>query len=151
MIITNKPFRVSLKLKPGKSPHLYITQIKQIMKDDTSMHPMMKKTLKMLKKTRTPYIMLSQLREVVIDALNHRHFERSADPIGNWLCTLWSEEEIEQYNKDKEGHVKAIFKLFENLGYEFYDSKEVSEDYMKMLEDFTSKQVESQLKQRENF
>ena len=149
MINFNKPFRASLKLKKGKSPHLYVSQIKAIMKDDTSMHPMMKKTLKMLKKTRTPYIMLSTIKEVVIDPMNHRHFDRSVNPKGNWVCTLWSEDEIIQYKKDKEAHIKAIFKLFENLGYEFYDSKVISEEYMKMLEDLTVKQIDNQLKQRE--
>jgi hypothetical protein len=120
------------------------------MKEDTSLHPMMYKTLQMLKKTRTPFIMLASLREVVIDPLNFRHFDRSAEPRGDWVCTLWSEEEIKQHNKDEEGHIKAMFSLFEKLGYELYDSKECSLEYMKMLEDLTSRQIENQLKQRED-
>jgi len=145
-----KPFRVSLKLKEGKSPHIYINQLKVLMEEDTSLHPMMYKTLQMLKKTRTPFIMLASLREVVIDPLNFRHFDRSAEPRGDWVCTLWSEEEIKQHNQDEEGHIKAMFSLFEKLGYELYDSKECSLEYMKMLEDLTSRQIENQLKQRED-
>jgi hypothetical protein len=140
----DKPFRVSLKLKEGKSPHLYLNQIQVLMKDDTSLHPLMKKTLLMLKKTRTPYIMLAKLREVVIDPINFRHFDRNAEPKGPWVCTLWSEEEIRQAKKDLKEHIKSVFNLFEGLGYEFYDSKEVSPDYMQMLEDLTSKQIEAQ-------
>jgi hypothetical protein len=141
-----KPFRVSLKLQEGKPQHLFIQQIQEIMKDDISLHPMMEKTLKMLKKTRTPYIMLAHLRELVVDAANFRHFERSAKPRGAWVCTLWSSEEIEQYKNDPEGHIKAMFNLFEKLGYEFYDTKECTIEYLKMLEDLTFKQIESQMK-----
>jgi len=144
-----KPFRISLKLKDGKSPHVYINQIKAIMENDTELHPMMAKTLKLLKKTRQPYILLANLREVVVDPLNLRHFDRSAEPRGNWVCTLWSEDEIKQHKKDPEGHIKAMFHLFESLGYEFYDTKEVSSDYILMLEDLTSKQIEAQMKGRE--
>jgi len=35
------------------------------------------------------------------------------------------------------------------LGYEFYDSKEVSEEYLRTLENLTKKQIEAQLQQRE--
>lgn len=145
-----KPFRISLKLKEGKSPHLYLIQLQELMKDDTSLHPMMEKTLKMLKKTRTPYIMLSRLREMVIDPMNFRHFDRSAEPKGPWVCTLWSREEIQQAKKDLNLHLKAMFKLFESLGYEFYDSKEVTLEYMQMLEEVTSKQIEQQNVGRED-
>ena len=46
-----RPFRISLKLKEGKSPHLFVAQLKALMENDISLHPMMEKTLKMLKKT----------------------------------------------------------------------------------------------------
>jgi len=145
----NKPFRLSLKLKEGKSPHIYVSQLKVLMEDDTSLHPMMEKTLKMLRKTKTPFIILATIREVVIDSENFRHFDRSADPRGDWVCTLWSEEEIKEHKKDAEGHIKAMLHLFESLGYEFFDSKEVSLDYLKTLEDMTSKQIEQQMLQRQ--
>lgn len=145
-----KAFRLSLKLKEGKSPHLYITQLKEIMKEDTSLHPMMEKTLLMLKKTRTPYIMLSTLREMVIDPLNFRHFDRSANPNGAWICTVWSEEEAKQHRENPEEHIKAMTKMFEALGYELFNFQEVSMEYLKMLEDLTSKQIESQMQQRQN-
>ncbi len=144
----SKTLRVSLRLQEGKSPHLFIQQIKEMMSEDTSLHPMMEKTLKMLKKTRTPYIMLARLRELVVDPQNLRHFDRSADPKGAWVCTLWSEEEIKQYKKDPDAHIKAMFNLFEKMGYEFFDSQECGKDYLKMLEDMTFKQVEAQLSQR---
>lgn len=148
-MINTKPFRISLKLKEGKSPHLYISQIKALMEDDTSLHPMMEKTLKLLKKTNTPFIRLSQLREIVIDGMNLRHFDRSADPKGSWVCTFWGEDEVKQYKANPEEHLKNMFKMFEGLGYEFYNKTEISLDYMKMLEDLTSKQIEAQLSQME--
>lgn len=143
-----KPFRLSMKLAEGKSPHVYTTQLKVIMENDTSLHPMMEKTLKMLKRTRTPYIMLATLREVVFDPINFRHFDRSAQPMGSWVCTMWSEDEIRQHTKDPEGHIKASMKLFEALGYELYDSAIVSQDYIDTLADLTAKQIQSQVQGR---
>jgi hypothetical protein len=147
--MVEKSFRITLKLAAGKSPHIYLEQLKEIMKNDTSLHPMMKKTLKMLKLTRIPYIMLANTREIVIDPMNFRHFDRSVEPKGDWICTLWGESEIEQHKKNPEEHIKAILKLFESLGYELYNSKTCSLEYVQSLEELTSGQIESQLKGRE--
>lgn len=143
-----KPFRVSLKIAPGKPIHLYVKQLGKLMENDTSLHPMMERTLKLLKKTRTPFIKLSMLREVVIDPVNKRHFDRSADPIGAWICTLWSDEEIEDYDKNPDEYIKQILKFFEAIGYELYDSVIIKEDYIKSLEELCSKQIEAQMDQR---
>jgi hypothetical protein len=143
-----KPFRISLKLAEGKSPHLYVTQLKVLMDKDTSLHPLMEKTLKLLKKTRTPYITLAKLREVVFDPLNFRHFDRSAEPRGSWVATLWSEEEIKQHIENPQEHIKASFKLFTALGYDFYNTELVSQEYIASLEELTSKQIDSQLEGR---
>lgn len=144
-----KPFRVTLKLAPGKQPHVFVSQLKKMMEDDSSLHPMMKNTLLYLRKTRMNHIMLATLREIVIDPQRSRHFDRSAEPRGNWVCTLWSEEEKQQHATDPVKHVKASFKLFEALGYEMFDSAVASEEYIKSLEELTSRQIESQLKGRE--
>lgn len=142
------PFRVSLKLKDGAQPHIYTTQLKKLMENDTSLHPMMNRTLKMLKKTRTPYIMLSELREVVFDFPNLRHFDRSAKPMKNWVCTLWSEGEVEDYEKDPEEYLRTVLKFYKNLGYELYDSNPCKQDYIDMLVDVCTKQIEKQQKGR---
>ena len=144
-----KAFRVSLKLKEGSQPHFYVGQLKKIMKDDTSLHPMMHRTLKLLKKTRTPYIMLSKKREVVFDCPNLRHFDRSADPMKNWVCTLWSPEEIKDYKKNSEEYIRTVLKFFKLLGYELYDSEVCKNDYIDMLVDVCTKQIERQEKGRE--
>jgi len=141
-------FRVSLKLKDGAQPHVYVTQLKKLMEDDTALHPMMNRTLKLLKRTRTPYIQLSKLREVVFDFPNLRHFDRSADPMKNWVCTLWSPEEVEDYNKDKEEYLRTVLKFFKLLGYELYDSNPCKDDYIEMLVDVCTKQIERQEKGR---
>jgi hypothetical protein len=144
----DKAFRVSLKLKEGAPPHIYTPQLKKFMEDDTSLHPMMNRTLKLLKKTHTPYIQLSMLREVVFDCPNLRHFDRSADPVGNWVCTLWAPEEVEDYKKNPEEYIRIVLKFFKLLGYELYDSSICKPDYMAMLQDVTSKQIKAQEKGR---
>jgi len=142
----NKAFRISLKLKEGNSPHVYISQLKEFMADDVSLHPMMNSTLKLLKKTRTPYIKLSMLREVVFDCPNLRHFDRSANPKGNWVCTLWSADEIKDFKSDPDLYIRTVLKFFERLGYDLYDSSVCSADYIITLGNLTSKQIGSQLK-----
>jgi len=152
MAITNdfrKAFRVTLKIREGASPHVYTVQLKRLMVDDTSLHPMMERTLKLLKKTRTPYIQLSALRELVFDSINYRHFDRSADPVGNWVCTLWSEEEVKDFESNPEEYITTVLRFFEVLGYDLYSSAVCSIDYVKSLEDLTIKQIESQRKQRD--
>ena len=141
-----KAFRVSLKLREGAQPHLYTTQLKKIMEDDTSLHPMMNRTLKLLKKTRTPYIMLSRKREVVFDCPNLRHFDRSADPMRNWVCTLWSEAEVNDFNQNPEEYLRTVLKFFKVLGYDLYDSNVCRKKYIDMLVDVCSKQIKSQEK-----
>jgi len=144
----NKAFRVSLKLKEGAQPHLYTGQLKKMMEDDTSLHPMMNRTLKLLKKTRTPYIMLSRKREVVFDCPKLRHFDRSADPMKNWVCTLCSDEEVEDYKSNPEEYLRTVLRFFKKLGYELFDSNVCKEDYIDMLVDVCQKQIKSQEKGR---
>lgn len=141
-------FRVSLKLKDGAQPHIYTTQLKKLMEDDVSLHPMMNRTLKLLKKTRTPYIKLSLLREVVFDFPNLRHFDRSADPMRNWVCTLWSEDEVKDYKSNPEEYLRTVLKFYKLLGYELFNSNPCKEDYIEMLVDVCSKQIGSQEKGR---
>jgi predicted HAD superfamily phosphohydrolase len=143
-------FRVTLKLKEGNSPHIYIKQLKAFMEDDVSLHPMMNKTLKLLKKTKTPYIMLSTIREVVFDIPNLRHFDRSADPRGAWVCTLWSKDEIKDFKENPEEYLKTVLKFFKALGYELYDSEVCSTNYIDSLQELTSKQIEAQNKGMQN-
>jgi hypothetical protein len=116
------------------------------MADDTDLHPMMERTLKLLKKTRTPFIKLSTLRELVFDGLNFRHFDRSADPKGNWVCTLWSSSEIKDFTSNPELYLKTVLKFFTNLGYDLFDSNVCTLDYLKTLEDLTENQIAAQMK-----
>lgn len=146
----NKAFRASLKLREGAQPHVYTLQLKKLMEDDTSLHPMMNRTLKLLKKTRTPYIMLSTLREVVFDCPNLRHFDRSAEPMKNWVCTLWSPEEVEDFKKDPEEYIRTVLKFFKLLGYDLYDSSVCKPDYIDMLVDVCEGQIRAQEKGRGN-
>jgi len=141
-------FRVSLKIKEGEPIHLYTLKLKKLMEDDTSLHPMMNRTLKLLKKTRTPYIKLSFLKEIVLDCKNLRHFDRSADPEGAWVCTLWSQQEIKDYKSNPQEYIRTVLKFFKLIGYELYDSNLCTEDYIQTLVGLTSRQIASQEKMK---
>lgn len=143
--------RFTLKLKEGKSPHLYVSQIAKLMEGDKTLHPMMKRTLLMLKKTRTPYIFLSTKREIIIDEDNLRHFERAVEPRPSaWIVTYWSDEEVEQHNEDPDAHLKAFMNMMEGLGYEFFNAVKCSHDYMVTIESLCRKQIDAIMQGREN-
>ena len=137
-----KPIRIIFKLKKNAPPHLFIPAIKELMKDDKSLHPMMKRTLILLKKMRQPYIQLAVEKEMIIDSENFRHFERSLNPLGKWSKVYWSDEEIKQHKENPKGHMKEILELYNKLGYEsfFEGAGEVSEEYLKEVLVLTSNQ-----------
>ena len=54
-----KPFKITLKLNPEASPHLYVRRINELISEDNYLHPMLKGLLLTIKKARMPYIRLS--------------------------------------------------------------------------------------------
>ena len=124
------PFKITLKLKKDSQPHLYLLTLKELMKDDKSLHPMMERTLKFMKKTRTPFVRLASVKEIVIDAKNYTHFERSIEPETNaWAKIEWSDEEKEQFDKNPKEYLEKVFYTYENkFGYDFFNKELQSQE-----------------------
>jgi hypothetical protein len=135
------PFRIFLKLSSTAAPHIYIDEFKKIMSEDKTLHPQMKNTLLLVKKTRMPFIRLAEEKEIVFDDENFRHFERALKPqILGWVKVNWSEEEIEDYNKNKKLYLTKVLEMFSKLGYVFYDKSDVTKEELKYLLDVTASQ-----------
>ena len=75
-----KPFKITLKLNPEASPHLYVRRINELIAEDEYLHPMLKGLLLTLKKARMSFVRLSLEKEMVITSELYCHFERATSP-----------------------------------------------------------------------
>lgn len=134
-----QPIKFKIKLRDGERPDLSVLKIKEMIKDDDYVHPSMMRTLKLLKKTRQPYIRLPILKVMVLDLDNHFYFERSLQPESKaWIKWKLDEHEIADYEKDKEGFVKRVEQMYSKyLKSDFYDVENVNDEELQSIYDLT--------------
>jgi len=126
-----KPFKITLKLSPEASPHLYVRRINELIAEDKYLHPMLKGLLLTLKKARMPFLRLSLEKDMVISPEMHCHFERSINPeIKPWGKIEWQEDEIEEFEENPKEYIKAVLELQKKVGYDFFDKQDVDEEEM---------------------
>ena len=111
--------KYTFKLKADASPHLYIHQLKLMMADDTYLHPLMRNTLILMKKMRTPFVRLATLKEIIFVPEKFLHLERALEPaITGFAKIEWCAEEKELYKNKPKEFWQNILGLYERLGYE---------------------------------
>ena len=119
--------KFTLKLQDTASPHLYVHQLKELMKADDYIHPLMKNTLLLMKKTRMPYVRLATLKELILIPEKFLHLERALEPIiTGWVRVDWTEEEKLQYKTSPDAFIKELLSLYDRLGY-LMSKSEISE------------------------
>lgn len=136
-----KPVKFKIQLREGERPDISVIQIKKIIADDDYVHPSMTRTLKMIKKMRTPFIRLPILKEMVLDLDNYTYFERSLKPENKpWVKWELCDEEQADYEKDKEGYIKRVHEMYSKyLKSDFYDIEDVSKKELEILYNITNK------------
>lgn len=135
-------FKISLKLKDESKPHLYLDDLKKEMVKDKEIHPLMKKSLQLLRKTRSPYIRLATRKEMIFIPEEYLHFERMILPQSSgWSRIDWSDEERNDYDTNPKKYLKGVFNLFERFGYEFYDKTDITKKEIDILKEVTKKQI----------
>ena len=118
--------KITLKLRETASPHLYLDNLKRLMKEDDEIHPMMEKLLKLIKKGRVPYIILAKVKEIIFVPEENLHFERVIEPTpSGYMRVDWMDSEIEDYDKDPKKFIEDKLNFFKKLGYEFYNQEEL--------------------------
>ena len=133
-----KPFKITLKLNPEASPHLYVRRINELITEDKYLHPMLKGLLLTLKKARISYVRLSLEKELLISPDLNCHFERTLSPeIGAWGKIEWTEEEIIEYKENPKKYIANVLKLQEKIGYDFYNKKTISEEELNEVLELT--------------
>ena len=66
-----------------------------MMETDKELHPMMKPLLKLLRKTRTPYILLAVTKEIILVPEKELHLERVLQPqAGGYVRIDWTEDDL---------------------------------------------------------
>jgi len=121
--------------------------MKEMMKDDDYIHPMMKKTLLLLKKTRMPFLRLATVKEIVFIPEKYTHMERALEPsLTDYSRILWSKEEREEYEKTPRDFFENILKLYVKLGYELIERKDIDDKVRDEILKLTEKQAEAQEK-----
>lgn len=115
--------RLILTLRPSSPPHLYLDQIKEIIKDDNQLMPAMQKCLLLMKKHRKTYIQLPIQVEVLLITDMGETLERSLNPtFGMYSKTLWSENDKAEYFKDYQKFMDKIKNTYVKMGYEVQQS-----------------------------
>ena len=123
-----KPFKITLKLNPEASPHLYVRRINELIAEDNYLHPMLKGLLLTLKKARMPYVRLSLEKEMVISPELHCHFERAIQPEAMaWGKIEWEEDEIKEFEENPKKYIKNVLELQKKIGYDFFNKINVDE------------------------
>lgn len=133
-------FRYTFKLRSDASPHLYLHQIKEMVKGDDYMHPLFANTLKLMKKTRMSFIRLATTKEIVFVPERNMHFERAMDPqLTGYTRIDWTPEEIESAQKDPKKFYGDILNMYFKLGYEVTEKENIDEkkigDIIKLTEE----------------
>ena len=137
-----KPFKITLKINPEASPHLYVRCINELITEDEYLHPILKGLLLTLKKARMPYVRLSLEKELVISPDLHCHFERAIQPEARaWVKIGWEEEEIKEFEANPKKYIEAVLRLQEKIGYDFFDKKDVDKKEIEELLELTKKKT----------
>ena len=137
-----KPFKLTLKLNPEASPHLYVRRINELIAEDNYLHPMLKGLLLTLKKARMPFIRLSAEKELAIYPEEYCHFERAISPEAKaWGRIDWEEDEIEEFKANPKQYIKNVLKLQEKFGYDFFNKEDMSAEDINELLELTKKKV----------
>ncbi len=135
-----KSFKITLKLNPEASPHLYVRRINELISKDNYLHPMLKGLLLTLKKAHLSFVRLSLEKEMVIAPGLNCHFERAINPEAKaWGKIEWTEEEIKEFKENPKKYLQAVLGLQESIGYDFFDKKDVDEEEINNLLKLTKK------------
>lgn len=138
-------FQLTLKLRADANPHLYINDIKKLMVNDTYIHPLMKNTLLLLKKTRLPFLRLATEKDIVFIPEEYTHLERAIEPqLTGYERIVWSEEERKEYETNPKKFFADILNMYVTLGYELVDKKNIDDKLRDELLLLTNKAKEAQ-------
>lgn len=127
--MTPKPLQLLFELNKDARPQLMLSKIKEIADKEMNPHPLFIRTLKMMKKTHVPYILLALEKEIIIDFANLVNYERGLRPTNTGFAMVnWTQEDISDFNTSPKEFVRAVVNLYISLGYSLINSKELGQE-----------------------
>lgn len=133
--------KYKLTIRNSASPHLYLDQIKEIIKNDDYLLPAMRKTLLLLKKFNKTFIQLPLQMEVVISKEYLCNLERTLSPtLLNFNRTKWDAIDEKKYAENKDKFLKDVVVLYEKMGYEVKEEPVTDEQVKAIVEDIDKRE-----------
>jgi len=143
-----KPLQLMFELNKDARPQLMLSKVKEIAAAEPNPHPLFIRTLKMMKRTHVPYILLAIQKEIIIDFYNQVNYERGLKPTNTGFALIeWTPEDISDFNKGQKEFVRAVVNLYISLGYSLMNSKELEQDEgNKLFTDLNSRMKQDKTK-----
>lgn len=134
-------YKYKITIRNSASPHLYLDQIKEIIKDDTQLLPQMRKTLLLLKKFNKAFIQLPLQMEVIVSSEYKCNLERALSPtLLNFNKTMWDESDEKRYKESPKQFMKDVVNLYEKMGYDVEESSIDDKLLKTIIEDIEAKE-----------
>lgn len=133
-------YKFKLIIRNTSSPHLYLDNIKEILKDDDYLLPQMRKTLLLLKKFKRSFIQLPLQMDVIISPEFKCNLERALSPqLLNFNKTDWDEKDFEKYTSNKLKFIDDAKILYNKMGYDIEEGVVDVENVKVIVEDIDKK------------
>lgn len=108
-----------LTLRPTSPPHLYLDQLKEIIKGDEVLTPQMRKCLEIMKQHKKAYIQLPLQMEVMIETSEGINIERGLKPVLlPYSLSRWLESDKTYYKNNPIQFMNNVIDVYKKMGYE---------------------------------
>lgn len=115
--------KLVLTLRTSSSPHLYLDQMKEMIKNDEYLLPAMRGYLNYMKKTKRTFIQLPLQSEVIIAYEFSCNLTRGLSPsLTEFNKIEWTESDLNRWKENSTRFVEDIKELYTKMGYEMTES-----------------------------
>lgn len=141
-----KNLKLHLKIRNTSSPHLYLDQIKEMIKNDDFLLPAMRGYLNFMKKTKRSFIPLPLESEILILPSHFCNLTRGLSPqLTEFNKVEWNDSDIHRYKTNGKKFIEDIKLLYNKMGYEILETSLSEEiDVQAIIKTFEEKKKKFQ-------
>lgn len=111
-------YKYILTLRKDHTAHLYLDEIKELIKNDNTLMPQMRKMLLLMKRYKMSFIVLPLQISVIIDSDNKCNYEAAIQPKQMpYNCTKWTVNDIKKFKLDEQQFIDDLKELYAKMGY----------------------------------
>jgi len=135
-------YKFILTLRQSSGPHLYLDQIKTMIKEDEYLLPAMRGYLNYMKKTKRNWLPLALQSEVIVSPIYFCNLTRGLSPqLTEFNKISWIDTDKERFKNNPEKFLSDIKKLYEKMGYEIKEEN-IDDKIVKTVIDSFDKKVD---------